>query len=125
MFQAARAKSGPTRPRNVIFTIVCLEDASIALSVRTIDFIYFDAGGGHRAAATALKAVVEQQQRPWNIRLVNLQEVLDPLDVFRKVTGIRLQDIYNLLLQKGWTLGSKQLLPMMQMVMKIYHQPGV
>lgn len=93
--------------------------------MRTIDFIFFDAGGGHRAAATALKAVVEQQQRPWNIRLVNLQEVLDPLDIFRKVTGIRLQDIYNRLLQKGWTLGSAQLLPMMQMVMKVYHKPGV
>ena len=70
-----------------------------------IDFIYFDAGGGHRSAATALKSVIEQQGRPWEIRLVNLQEVLDPLDVFRKLTGIRLQDIYNLMLAKGWTLG--------------------
>src|SRR6185369_18058825 len=90
-----------------------------------IDFIYFDAGGGHRAAATALKSVIDEQARPWNIRLVNLQEVLDPLDIFRKITGIRLQDIYNLLLQKGWTLGSKQLLPMMQMIMRMYHRPGV
>jgi hypothetical protein len=54
-----------------------------------IDFIYFDAGGGHRSAANALKSVIEQQGRPWDIRMVNLQEVLDPLDVFRKVTGIR------------------------------------
>lgn len=91
----------------------------------TIDFLYFDAGGGHRAAATALKAACEMQQRSWQIRLVNLQEVLDSLDIFRKITGIRLQDIYNHLLAKGWTLGSAQLLPLMQGVIRMYHRPGV
>ena len=91
----------------------------------SIDFIYFDAGGGHRAAATALKAVCEQQQRPWNIRLVNLQEVLDSLDVFRQVTGIRLEDIYNRLLAAGWTIGSAQGLMLMHGVIRLYHGPTV
>lgn len=91
----------------------------------TLDFIYFDAGGGHRSAATALKSVIEQSGYSWNIRLVNLQEILDPLDIFRKVTGIRLQDIYNLLLAKGWTLGSSQLLPLMHGVIRIYHPSQV
>lgn len=86
-----------------------------------IDFIYFDAGGGHRAAATALKTVIEQQNRPWNVRLVNLQEVLHSLDVFRKLTGIRLEDIYNLMLAKGWTLGSAQGLMFMHGVIRLYH----
>jgi hypothetical protein len=94
-------------------------------AVPTIDFIYFDAGGGHRAAATALKQIVDQQQRPWTIRLVNLQEILDPLDIFRKITGIRLEDIYNLLLSKGWTLGSAQLLRFMHGVIRVYHRPTV
>lgn len=88
-----------------------------------IDFIYFDAGGGHRAAATALKSVIEQQNLPWDIRLVNLQEVLHSLDVFRKVTRIRLEDIYNLMLAKGWTLGSAQGLIFMQGVIRLYHRP--
>lgn len=90
-----------------------------------IDFIYFDAGGGHRAAANALKAVIEQQQRPWDIRLVNLQEVLDPLDIFRKYTRIRMQDVYNLLLKKGWTLGSPQLTAAMHLIIRIYHRGQV
>jgi 1,2-diacylglycerol 3-beta-galactosyltransferase len=94
-------------------------------NVLTIDFVYFDAGGGHRAAATALREECARQQRPWQVRLVNLQEVLDPLDVFRKVTGIRLQDIYNKMLARGWTLGSPQLLPAMQQVIRAYHHPGV
>ena len=60
--------------------------------MRRLDFVFFDAGGGHRAAATALKAVVEQQGRDWDVRIVNLQEVLDAMDVFRRYTGIRMQD---------------------------------
>lgn len=86
-----------------------------------IDFVYFDAGGGHRAAATALKTVIEDQKRPWNVRLINLQEVLHSLDVFRKLTGIRLEDIYNLMLAKGWTLGSAQGLMFMHGVIRLYH----
>jgi 1,2-diacylglycerol 3-beta-galactosyltransferase len=89
--------------------------------VTKIDFIYFDAGGGHRAAATALKTVIEQQGLPWDIRLVNLQEVLHSLDIFRKVTGIRLEDIYNHMLAKGWTLGSAQGLLFMQGMIRLYH----
>jgi 1,2-diacylglycerol 3-beta-galactosyltransferase len=86
-----------------------------------VDFIYFDAGGGHRAAANALRTVVEQQERGWEVRLVNLQEVLDTMDVFRKLTGLRLQDIYNLMLKKGWTLGSPQLMVGMHAVIRAFH----
>lgn len=89
--------------------------------MRKLDFLFFDAGGGHRSAATALQLAIEQQQRPWEVRLVNLQEVLDPLDLFRKLFGIRLQDVYNLLLKKGWTLGSAQLLTWMHALIRLYH----
>jgi 1,2-diacylglycerol 3-beta-galactosyltransferase len=93
--------------------------------VARLDFLFFDAGGGHRAAATALKMAVEQQHRPWDIRLINLQELLDPLDVFRKMTGLRLQDVYNLLLKKGWTLGTPQLTRAMHAVIRLYHKRQV
>jgi hypothetical protein len=90
-----------------------------------IDFVYFDAGGGHRAAATALKSLIAEQARPWDVRLVNLQEVLDSLDVFRKVTGLRLEDVYNTMLAKGWTLGSAQGLKFMHGVIRLYHRATV
>ena len=83
--------------------------------------MFFDAGGGHRSAALALKAVVEQQERPWEIRLINLQELLDPLDIFRKYSGIRMQDIYNKMLKKGITLGSGPLLHIMHAIIRLYH----
>ena len=90
-----------------------------------LDFLYFDAGGGHRSAANALRQVIADQQRPWEIRMVNLQEVLDPLDVFRKLTGRRLEDIYNVMLKKGWTLGSPQLTAGMHVVMALYRPAQV
>jgi Glycosyltransferase family 28 C-terminal domain len=97
--------------------------------VTKVDFLYFDAGGGHRAAATALKAVIDEQKRPpddeWDVRLVNLQEILGPLDVFRKVTGLELQEIYNQMLARGWTLGSAQGLKFMHAVIRLYHRPAV
>ncbi|HEX4166151.1 MAG TPA: glycosyltransferase [Bryobacteraceae bacterium] len=92
---------------------------------KKLDFIYFDAGGGHRSAAIALKSVIESLNYPWEVRLVNLQEVLDSLDIFRKITGIRLEDIYNLALAKGWTLGSRYLLPCMHGIIRLYHRTQV
>jgi 1,2-diacylglycerol 3-beta-galactosyltransferase len=90
-------------------------------SLTRIDLIYFEAGGGHRAAVTALKLVFTALDKPWDVRLVNLQELLDPIDVFRKTLGLRLQDIYNLLLRKGWTLGSSHLCGLMHAAIRASH----
>ncbi len=93
--------------------------------MKKLDFLFFDAGGGHRSAANALRLAIEREGRPWEIRLVNLQEILDPLDVFRKITGLRLQDVYNLMLKKGWTLGSPQLTAGMHLLIRLYHRKQV
>jgi UDP-N-acetylglucosamine:LPS N-acetylglucosamine transferase len=90
-----------------------------------IEFCFFDAGGGHRAAATALEAVAQAQQRPWNIRLTNLQELLDELDILKKYAGIRIQDFYNWMLRSGWTLGSEQLMRVLQLAIRVYHRSTV
>jgi hypothetical protein len=94
-------------------------------AVKKLDFIYFNAGGGHRAAANALKTVIQQQERSWEVRLVNLQDILKPLDIFRKYTGINMEDVYNLLLKKGWTLGSPQLTVAMHALIRLYHRGQV
>ena len=86
-----------------------------------IDIIFFDAGGGHRAAATALELAIAQRGLGWQVRLVHLQEVLDKIDVFRQVFRLRLEDVYNLLLRKGWTLGSGFMLRVMHFLIRLYH----
>src|ERR1700722_559225 len=90
-----------------------------------LEFVFFDAGGGHRAAATALEMAIEAQQRPWDVELTNLQELLDSIDILRKYLGIRIQDAYNLMLRNGWTLGSPQLLRVLQLAIRIYYNPTV
>lgn len=92
---------------------------------RKITIVFFDAGGGHRSAAEALKGVLETQSRPWQVELLNLQELLDQLDVLKKLTGLRIQDGYNLILRKGWTRLAPQLLPVLQAVIAMYHRPTV
>jgi 1,2-diacylglycerol 3-beta-galactosyltransferase len=92
---------------------------------RKLDLVYFNAGGGHRSAALALQSVISGLGLNWDVHLLNLQEILDGLDIFRKLTGIRLEDIYNLLLAKGWTLGSRQLLPLMHGIIRLYHPAQV
>src|SRR5205807_10213877 len=79
----------------------------------------------HRSAAEALKSVLESQNYPWEVRLLNLQDELDRLDLLRRTTGIRIQDAYNLILRKGWTRLTPQLLPVLQSVVRFYHRATV
>jgi len=83
-----------------------------------LDLIYFDAGGGHRASATALTSVVEQQYRSWRVKLINLRDLLEPADVIRRLTGVRVEDFYNSQLKSGLTIGTGPLLRIMQMLIR-------
>jgi 1,2-diacylglycerol 3-beta-galactosyltransferase len=93
--------------------------------MKKIHVIFHDAGGGHRNAAVALQTVVAQQQRPWQVELVQFQELTDRFDVLRRLTGIRIQEQYNVLLQNGWTLGSVYLLRLLQATIRLFHRPLV
>jgi UDP-N-acetylglucosamine:LPS N-acetylglucosamine transferase len=90
-----------------------------------IDLIYIDAGGGHRAAATALKEVIAQQERPWDLNLLCIQDLLDSIDFVRKSVGIPFQDIYNIMLRRGWTLGTAQMVPVMHLLIRLSHRAQV
>jgi hypothetical protein len=94
-------------------------------TIKKVHVLYHDAGGGHRNAAVALQTIARQQQRPWGVKLVQFQELTDHLDVLRKLTGIRIQEQYNVLLQNGWTLGSVYLLRLLQATIRVFHGPLV
>ena len=97
----------------------------MAAAEKKIHIIFHDAGGGHRNAAISLKAIIEKQNRPWQMELVQFQELTDHLDVLRRVTGIRIQEQYNTLLRNGWTLGATSLLRVLQTVIRVFHRPLV
>jgi hypothetical protein len=92
---------------------------------RKITLIYVDSGGGHRAAANALSEVARQQERPWDLEMVCIQDLLDSIDFIRKSTGIRFQDIYNKMLRYGWTAGSAQLIPIAHGLIRVTHDAQV
>jgi UDP-N-acetylglucosamine:LPS N-acetylglucosamine transferase len=93
--------------------------------MKKIHIVFHDGGGGHRNAAVALQNVAALQKRDWEVELVQFQELTDQMDVLRKLTGIRIQEQYNILLQNGWTLGSTQLLRVLQATIRLFHRPLV
>jgi UDP-N-acetylglucosamine:LPS N-acetylglucosamine transferase len=93
--------------------------------MKKIHILYHDAGGGHRNAAVALETMIARQGRNWQVELIQFQELTDHLDVLRKLTGIRIQEQYNVILQNGWTLGATQLLRVLQATIRLFHGPLV
>jgi 1,2-diacylglycerol 3-beta-galactosyltransferase len=51
-----------------------------------------------------------------------LFEVLDPQDIFRRTTGVKPEDYYNVRLARGWTLGLAQDLRILQMLIRLSHK---
>jgi hypothetical protein len=94
-------------------------------TLRKLTIVFHHAGGGHLSAATALKATLSTQQNPWDVTLLDIQELLDPLDLIRRATGLRIQDTYNMILRKGWTRFSIQLLAVLKATIYVYHSPIV
>src|ERR1700721_2258230 len=90
-----------------------------------IEFCFFDAGGGPRAAATALDMSIKAQNLPWNVQLANIQEIMEELDILKKYAGIRIEDYYNWMLRSGWTLGSIPLLKVLQFAIRTRHNATV
>jgi 1,2-diacylglycerol 3-beta-galactosyltransferase len=88
--------------------------------MRCLDLIYFNAGGGHRATAQALKLAM--QGRPWQVRLVNLVDILDPGGQFYRHLGFYPEDLYNKRLARGMTLGMTQELKLLQWLIRLGHK---
>ncbi|HYW40640.1 MAG TPA: glycosyltransferase [Terriglobales bacterium] len=93
--------------------------------MRKLTIVFHHAGGGHQSAADALQATLARQEHPWDVSLLDIQELLDPLDLLRRATGLRIQDTYNLILRRGWTRFTPQLLVVLQGTIRLYHSPIV
>jgi hypothetical protein len=93
--------------------------------VRKLTIVFHHAGGGHRNAAEAVRSTLTQQAHPWEVTFLDFQELLDPLDLIHRFAGIRIQDVYNQILRRGWTRFTPQLLRILQGTIRAYHSPIV
>src|SRR5271170_4219572 len=123
------SRAGPPRrertgPNGTALMNIARVSPAIGRDAR-IDLIFFDAGGGHRASATALKALAEQEQRGWQVRMVNLRDILEPIDVFHRLTGVRVEDLYNRMLKYGLTIGTGPMLRAVQFLIRRMHPHNV
>ena len=57
--------------------------------------------------------------------MLSIQDLLDPIDFIRKFTGIPFQDIYNIMLRRGWTAGSAQLITLGHLLIRLSHRSQV
>lgn len=90
-------------------------------ALTTIELLYIEAGGGHRATALALDEVIREQRRPWQVRRTNLMSLLDPGARFRRLTGVPPEHLYNLALARGMTFGMGAQLRLLQALLALGH----
>jgi 1,2-diacylglycerol 3-beta-galactosyltransferase len=99
----------PARPQGHGAVIPLSDQGSTIVAMAVADgrpevlVFVIDAGGGHRAAANALVAAAEAVETPFRLRVVNLQEVFEPLDPVRRLTGRSVETVYNALLRRSRT----------------------
>jgi UDP-N-acetylglucosamine:LPS N-acetylglucosamine transferase len=89
--------------------------------LRKLTIVFHHAGGGHRSTADALKSTLAVHDPPWHVSLLNIQELLAPLDMLHRVTGLHIEDTYNLILRKGWTRFTPQLLKLLLGAIRFCH----
>jgi len=66
-----------------------------------------------------------QQQRDWQVELIQFQDLTDRLDVFAQAHRHPHPAAIHILLQNGWTLGSTYLLRVLQATIRLFHRPLV
>ena len=90
-------------------------------AVTQVELVYFNAGGGHRAAAQALQAVLAERRPDWQVRPVDLFRILDPQARLKRLTGLAPEDVYNKRLARGLTIGMAQELVLLQALIRVAH----
>lgn len=91
--------------------------------MRKIVIPFVKGGGGHRATALAIAEITRRQQRDWEFELLDVDEVLEPVDPIWLIFRIQGGEIYNWTLRHGLTLGHRFLVAVMHGAYRLLH-PG-
>ncbi|MGH9523896.1 MAG: glycosyltransferase [Terriglobales bacterium] len=93
--------------------------------MKRVTIVYFEAGGGHRAAMEAISEAIRMQRRPWEITRVDFQQILQEHDPVQKLTGVSFADAYTQYVGTGLTFGATQGLKVLHGIIRLYHRKVV
>ena len=91
--------------------------------MKSIDLVYFNAGGGHRSAAVALDAVIREHVAAldgagWSIcSKCSIRRMCSA-----RPPAMKPEHYYNARLARGWTLGLGQELKVLQALIRLSHK---
>src|SRR5260370_36884749 len=64
-------------------------------TMKKVHVVFHDGGGGHRNAAVALQTIISQQNRDWQVELIQFQDLTEPLGVLCELNGDHIQQAYK------------------------------
>lgn len=91
----------------------------------SVSIVYFDAGGGHRTTACAIREAIVIRNYGWNVELLNLGDILAPIDPFSSLFGIKIHELYNRILRTGMTAGFSLYLKALISIIRATHAQQV
>ncbi|PPS43916.1 glycosyltransferase [Chroococcidiopsis sp. TS-821] len=100
---------------------------------KSIDVLVARYGGAHYASYQALCAIVEQQQLPWQLNAIDVDDIVERfmaqqnqmVDLYKALTGKRGGELYTQMLKNGQTWLHPVLLFMNQLLVKLNYSKGV
>ncbi|MBE8966099.1 hypothetical protein IQ277_07500 [Nostocales cyanobacterium LEGE 12452] len=83
------------------------------------------AGGGHHATLRALQAIALTQERPWQIQVTDIGQLLESLDPSKTLFGLEPNGLYNQMISRGWTWLHPMTMALDKLLIRLFSPIGV
>ena len=98
---------------------------------KLINIVTGQGGGGHYATYHAIRAIAEEQQRPWQFQVTDMDDIITELSQQNQVKnaydlfGFSAHDLYNRMVKSGWTWLWPLLMRLNKSLVKLNYKMGV
>jgi UDP-N-acetylglucosamine:LPS N-acetylglucosamine transferase len=96
-----------------------------------IDIVTGQGKNGHYATYHAIRAIAEQQHLPWQLQVINLDDIMTELSQQNQVKnayemlGFSAYELYNRMVKSGWTCLCPLLMRLNKRLIKLNYKKGV
>jgi Glycosyltransferase family 28 C-terminal domain/Monogalactosyldiacylglycerol (MGDG) synthase len=89
-------------------------------------------GGAHYATCYAIRSIIEQQKLPWDVRITDVDELVESLtkeqkivDIYKLLSGVTGGELYNRVLKNGWTWLFPLIVSLDKLLFRLNYNVGV